>query len=209
MAVRNRNLGQQLDVKNMIKKLISGVVLAGALTLQAQEKDRFNIGLHYNPPLGDNQTFSGGVDLRVRAVSLGAFHFGAGMSGSYRTLDAPYENYVVYNPHVYIEAQPFRFALKPYLSGGYAFYETKMQLARPIAFVPDAYDGSFYNGSTYKVQYKGATFAGGLRFDFAKILFADAGIRLYALKVNRNDNSYYYPNEETYGVVHLGFGFRF
>jgi len=179
------------------------------MAARAQDRDRFNIGLHYNPPIDNTiSTFSGGVDLRVRAVSLGVFNLGGGLSASYRSLDSELiKDFVVFNPQIYVEVQPFDFALKPYFAVGYAFYSEEYNFEQPNYYTPDQYDAAFSNTLDPSVNYSGVTLAAGARFDFARFLFADVGLKYFSLQSDENLNRVL--KNKSYGTIHLGFGFRF
>ncbi len=191
-----------------MKNIILGTVFLLGFATQAQQKDRFNVGLHYRPPVGNAVSdFAGGADLRVRVISARMFNFGAGVSATYRaSTEKSYADYVIFNPHVYAEIQPFKFALKPYLSLGYAAYNQKIALYRNYG--PDSFDPSFSNQREAKIKYSGFTANAGARFDFAKFLYADLGLVYINTRADLPGNT---PSTQNngYGMVNVGFGCRF
>lgn len=195
-----------------MKKTITLLALLAGFFSHAQDKDRFNIGLHYNPNVeGENYLygFTGGGDLRVRAISLGKVNLGAGLSATFRESKIEeFSNTVIVNPHVYSEFEVFPIKLKPYVGVGYAFYTLK-------------YDNVFYySGPSFdpvgddafatsdKVKFSGYSVCVGLRFDFAKILFADAGLTHYSFS-SENFGGRFSSGNDQYNFLQLGLGFRF
>lgn len=180
-------------------------LLSFTLGATAQVRDRFNIGIHYNPPIANQiDDLSIGADLRVRAISLGIVNLGAGLSATYRVdNEKQLANYVIWNPQAYAEFQPFSFALKPYVGVGYAFYSQTIHLQQQPYFDNDP---AFSYGDK-KLKYSGITANLGARFDFAKILFADLGLGYSRLTAKNPTLNSFGTNGN--GTIHIGFGFRF
>lgn len=171
----------------------------------AQDRDRFNIGIHYNPPIANQiDDLSIGADLRVRAISLGIVNLGAGLSATYRVdNEMQLANYVIWNPQAYAEFQPFSFALKPYIGVGYAFYSQTIHFQQQPYFDNDP---AFSYGDK-KLKYSGIAANLGVRFDFAKILFADLGLGYSRLTAKNPPLNTFGTNGS--GTIHIGLGFRF
>ena len=171
----------------------------------AQERDRFNIGIHYNPPIANQiDDLSIGADFRVRAISLGIVNLGAGLSATYRVdNEKQLSDYVIWNPQAYAEFQPFSFALKPYVGVGYAFYSQTVEIQPRYV---DQYDSAFATGNQ-KLKYSGITVNLGARFDFAKILFADLGLGYSRLTAKSPRLNTFGTNGN--GTIHIGLGVRF
>lgn len=194
-----------------MKKTIALLALLAGFLSHAQDKDRFNIGLHYNPNIEKNYLFgfTAGGDLRVRAVSVGKVNLGVGFSATYRESKVPdFKSPVILNPHIYSEFEVFPFPLKPYLGVGYAFYNLKFEsetYPSVPSFDPGADEAFDPSG---KIKYSGYSVCVGLRVDFAKILFADAGLTHYKFSADGLGASYSRSKDDL-NLLHLGLGFRF
>lgn len=190
----------------MKKKIILGLMLFMALAVQAQEKERIQIGLRYNPPMGDDNELygvTGGLDVRARILSAGRFNFGAGISGTYRnSKEEAFSDVVIYNPNIYGEFKALPF-LRPYVAVGYAFYTAKFD--SQLSYY-DINDPAFTRST--KINYNGFSISPGVRFCFAKILFADLGLTHYTFQSNKFGSGYG-GGASNYNLINIGFGVRF
>ena len=196
-----------------MKRIISAVVLLSGIGAFSQEafqgesnnKERFQIGIQYNPIVSKNNfitdSFTGvaGLNVRYNIISAGIIDFNVGLNVSLLTADEnEFSDMYIWNPNVVAEFNVFDFGLKPYLGVGYNFAKTTFDET-----VYDGYDPAApMTIRSTDLKYDGWNINPGLRYYFKKLVFVDAGYNYTHLS---ND----FGGVEHVHTVNVGAGVRF